>query len=39
MENFKLALHFRLSRGPLDAAGIRKIAEAIDRAAIDIERS
>ena len=39
MENFKLALHFRLSRGPLDAAGVRKIAEAIDRAASDIERS
>jgi len=39
MENFKLALHFRLSRGALDPQGIRKIAEAIDRAAIDIERS
>lgn len=39
MQNFKTALHFRLSRGPLNGVALRKIAEAIDRAAIDIERS
>ena len=39
MQNFKTALHFRLSRGPLNTAALRKITEAIDRAAIDIERS
>jgi len=39
MQNFKTALHFRLSRGPLNTAALRKITAAIDRAAIDIERS
>jgi len=39
MQNFKTALHFRLSRGPLAAEDLRKLAEAIDRAAIEIERS
>ena len=39
MENFKMALHFRLGRGSLDAEAIRKIADAIDRAAVDVERS
>jgi DNA-binding PadR family transcriptional regulator len=38
MQNFKTALHFRLSRD-LDPAALRKIADAIDRAAVDIERS
>jgi DNA-binding PadR family transcriptional regulator len=39
MENFKMALHFRLGRGPLDVGSVRRIADAIDRAAVDIERS
>jgi DNA-binding PadR family transcriptional regulator len=39
MQNLKTALHFRLSRGPLNAVALRKISEAIDRAAIDVERS
>lgn len=38
MQNFKTALHFRLGR-ELDPAALRKIADAIDRAAVDIERS
>jgi len=29
----------RLSRGPLQPEDLRRLAEAIDRAAIDIERS
>lgn len=39
LQNFKTALHFRLSRGALTADDLRKLAEAIDRAAIEIERS
>ncbi len=39
LQNFKTALHFRLSRGPLEPEDLRKLAEAIDRAAIEIERS
>lgn len=39
MENLKMALHFRLSRGALEAEALRKIAEALDRAAVDVERS
>jgi DNA-binding PadR family transcriptional regulator len=39
MQNFRTALHFRLSRGPLSTDEVRKIAEAIDRAAVEIERS
>ena len=39
LQNFKTALHFRLSRGELDPAALRKIADVIDRAAVDIERS
>jgi DNA-binding PadR family transcriptional regulator len=39
LQNFRTALHFRLSRGPLDAPGVRKIADVIDRAAVEIERS
>jgi len=38
MQNLKTALHFRLGRA-LDPAALRKIADAIDRAAVDIERS
>jgi DNA-binding PadR family transcriptional regulator len=38
MQNFKTALHFRLSRGALGPATLRTIADAIDRAAVDIER-
>jgi DNA-binding PadR family transcriptional regulator len=39
MQNFRTALHFRLGRGPVAADDLRKLAEAIDRAAIEIERS
>ncbi|HMD74489.1 MAG TPA: PadR family transcriptional regulator [Steroidobacteraceae bacterium] len=39
MQNFNTALHLRLSRGPLQPEDLRRLAEAIDRAAIDIERS
>ena len=39
MQNFKTALHLRLSREGLAPAVLRHIAEAIDRAAVDIERS
>ena len=39
MQNFNTALHLRLSRGPLEPEELRRLAEAIDRAAIDIERS
>lgn len=39
MQNFKTALHLRLSREGIAAASLRRIAEAIDRAAVEIERS
>jgi DNA-binding PadR family transcriptional regulator len=39
MQNFRTALQLRLSRGPVTAESLRKIAEAIDRAAVDVERS
>ncbi len=39
MQNFNTALHLRLSRGPLQPDALCQLAEAIDRAAIDIERS
>ena len=39
MLNFNTALNLRLSRGPLQPDELRRLAEAIDRAAIDIERS
>lgn len=39
MQNLDTALHLRLSRGPLGPEELRKLAEAIDRAAIEIERS
>ena len=38
-ENLKLALRLRQGRGPLTEAQIRTIAEALDTAAIAIERS
>lgn len=39
VENLKLALRLRLERGPLSDDAARAIAEALDRAAIEIERS
>lgn len=39
IQNFKMALHLRLARGELDEASTRRIAEAIDRAAVEVERS
>jgi DNA-binding PadR family transcriptional regulator len=39
MENLKLALRLRQSRGPLSEEQIRAIAEALDAAAIAVERS
>ena len=39
MENLKLALRLRQSRGPLSEQQIRAIAEALDAAAVAIERS
>jgi DNA-binding PadR family transcriptional regulator len=39
MQNFRTALHLRLGRGALAPETRRTIAEAIDRAAIEIERS
>jgi DNA-binding PadR family transcriptional regulator len=38
-ENLKLALRLRQGRGPLTEEQIRRIAEALDAAAITIERS
>jgi len=39
LQNFRMALHLRLGKGTLSAAQIRSIAEAIDQAAVAIERS
>ncbi|MFG1429711.1 PadR family transcriptional regulator [Xanthobacter sp. V2C-8] len=39
MENLKLALRLRLERGPLSPAEAQAIAEALDGAAVAIERS
>jgi len=39
MENLKLALRLRLERGPLSAAEAQAVAEALDQAAVAIERS
>ena len=39
MHNLRLALRIRLSRGPLDAEQIRRVTEALDRAAGEVERS
>jgi hypothetical protein len=38
MENMKLALRLRLSRGPLSEEQIDAVAAAIDAAAISVER-
>jgi hypothetical protein len=37
-ENLRMALRLRLSRGPLNAEQIRALAEALDRAANEVER-
>jgi len=39
LQNFRMALHLRLSKGSLSNAQIRAIADAIDQAAVAIERS
>ncbi len=39
MENLRLALRFRLSRGPLTEEHVRAIAAAIDAAAVEVERN
>lgn len=39
MGNVKMALRLRLASGPLDAEQVDQIAAALDRAALDIERS
>lgn len=39
VENLKLALRLRLTQGPLSEDQVRAVAEALDRAARDIERS
>ena len=39
MQNLETALSIRLGRGPLDAGQLRTITEALDRAAVEIERS
>lgn len=39
MENLKLALRLRMERGPLSATEAQAIAEALDQAAVTIERS
>jgi DNA-binding PadR family transcriptional regulator len=39
MQNLEQALSIRLGRGPLDAAQVRAITEALDRVAGEIERS
>lgn len=39
IQNFRMALHLRLERGELGSEVSRRIADAIDRAAVEIERS
>jgi DNA-binding PadR family transcriptional regulator len=39
MENLKLALRLRMDRGPLTEAQLRLVAEALDAAAVAVERS
>ena len=39
MENLKLALRLRMDRGPLTEAQLRSVAEALDAAAVAVERS
>jgi len=38
IQNFKMALHLRLAQSPLPEETLRAIADAIDKAAFDIER-
>jgi hypothetical protein len=38
MHNLEMALSIRLGRGPMEAAEIRTVTEALDRAAAEIER-
>jgi DNA-binding PadR family transcriptional regulator len=39
MHNLRLALRIRLGLGPLDADQVRRVTEALDRAAGEVERS
>jgi DNA-binding PadR family transcriptional regulator len=39
MENLKLALRMRLGRGPLSEAQIAAVAEALDAAAVSVEKT
>jgi DNA-binding PadR family transcriptional regulator len=39
MHNLEQALSIRLGKGPLDAAQVRAVADALDRVATEIERS
>jgi DNA-binding PadR family transcriptional regulator len=39
LQNFHTALNLRLGRGPVDTDQLRKIADIIDRAAVNLERS
>ena len=39
MENLKLALRFRMERGPLTEEQLRAVTEALDAAAVAVERS
>lgn len=39
MENLKLALRMKLEEGPLDETRVRAVAEALDAAALTIERA
>ena len=39
MENLKLALRFRMDRGPLTEEQLRAVTEALDAAAVAVERS
>jgi hypothetical protein len=39
MHNLEMALSIRLGRGPLETEQLRRITEALDRAAGEIERS
>ncbi len=39
LQNFRTALHLRLGRDGLDGKVLRRIADAIDRAAVEVERA
>jgi hypothetical protein len=39
MENLRLALRMRLARGPLSEAQVNAVADAIDAAAVGVERA